>query len=134
MTIPRSSTPLALAVAAGTLGLEAAGVLVLTVAQVSQIHVSALILGAGTSLLLAVYVVALGALARGAWLARTWCRGPIVAAQLLHLPIAWGLHRGSTAWAGWLLGLTAIVALVCVLLPSSTAVLTAGRDSPASGD
>ncbi len=93
--------------------------------EATQINAIRLVVGLGAGLLLVAYGVALVLLARGLVRARRWSRGPVVATQLIQLPLAWNFREGETAWVAVLLALTAIVVLVCVFLPSSTDALIA---------
>jgi len=80
----------------------------------------------GSGLLFLAYAAFLLAVARGVLRGRRWARSPAVATQLLHLPIAWSFRSGSSeaATAATAVALAAAVVLVCLLLPSSTAVFT----------
>lgn len=113
----------ALRPAAVILVLEGLAAAAYGVFEVSQINSARLVVGLGAGLLLVAYGGALILLARGLSRARRWSRGPVAASQLIQLPLAWGFHTGQTAWVAALLGLTAVVVLVCILLPSSTAAL-----------
>lgn len=101
-------------------GLAAAG---LGVFEATQMNAGRLGLGLGAGVLLIGYGVALILVARGLERKRRWSRGPTVATQLIQLPLAYGFRTGETAWIAALLALAAVVVLVCVLLPSSTAAL-----------
>lgn len=68
------------------------------------------------SLLLAVLTVAL-------YRGRPWCRGPLVAIQLLLLPLGYQFLGGSTTAFGVGLMLAAATLLVLLFLPSSARVL-----------
>ncbi len=91
----------------------------------ADIHRNRIIVGAGTALLMLGYAVLLGAAARGVWRGRRWSRGPTIATQLIQLPVAWSFVGGQTTWLALLLAGVSITTLVCVLLPSSTAIFTA---------
>jgi hypothetical protein len=124
----RNARP-ALWLAAGVLWLEGLavlgyGILIL----VGMRNVSAGV-GYGVAGMLIAWALALGLVGRGIALARPWARGPAVALQLLHLPLAWGF-RGSIGWLAAGLFVTAAVVLVCVFLPASTAAFTEGRRLP----
>jgi hypothetical protein len=67
--------------------------------------------------------------ARGVFLGRRWSRGPAVATQLILLPIAWSFRGGVTTWVSVALAVVAIVVLIGVLHPRSTAVFV----GPAAG-
>jgi hypothetical protein len=106
------------------------------VAEATQLRVSRWVVGAGASLLMLGYGAFLAAVARGVLRGRRWSRGPAVATQLLHLPIAWSFNGGSTRWVAWTLIGSALTVLVCLLLPSSTAILvdeSEGKGEPETG-
>ncbi|CAA9410167.1 MAG: hypothetical protein AVDCRST_MAG75-2693 [uncultured Propionibacteriaceae bacterium] len=115
--------------------LEALVAIGFSVAEASQIRTSRLVVGAGTALLMCGYGAFLAAVSRGVWLGRRWSRAPAVATQLLHLPIAWSFNGGNTTFIAWILLVLSALALVCLLLPSSTAIFLrdelAGEDSSA---
>ena len=115
----------ALRPAAVVLVLEGIAAFAYGVFEATQINAARFVVGLGAGLLLVAYGVALVVLARGLVRARRWSRGPVVATQLIQLPLAWNFREGETAWVAVLLALTAIVVLVCVFLPSSTAALIA---------
>jgi hypothetical protein len=111
-------------------GLEALVALALGVAEATQIRSSRFVVGAGTALFLIGYAILLAAVGRGVILGRRWSRGPAVATQLLHLPVAWSFNGGSTVWVAWTLGLGSLLALGCLVMPASTAVFIDEPDSP----
>ncbi|GAA2106086.1 hypothetical protein GCM10009841_25440 [Microlunatus panaciterrae] len=128
--IPTSRTrPLVLA--AVLMAVEAVAAIAFGVAEASHIRASRLVVGLGTTLLMVGYGTVLALVARGVISARRWSRGPAVATQLLHLPLAWNFLGGGTWWVSVLLASVSLTALVCLILPSSTQVLmdsSAGRD------
>ncbi|GAA3620597.1 hypothetical protein [Microlunatus ginsengisoli] len=131
MTTPRSTgrAP-GLVVAASVLAVEALGLLGLAVLQLREIDGSSSI-AAGVGF--AAYGVFLGLVARGLLRRRRWSRGPAVASQLIQLPIAWTLRSGADAWLAAILVVTAVVAVVGVLVASSTAALLPRDANPAPG-
>jgi len=58
---------------------------------------------------------------RGLWTAESWSRGPVVAAQLLVLGVAWSTR--SLPWLALLLAAWAVLVLVLVLRRSATEAL-----------
>lgn len=60
---------------------------------------------------------------------RRWSRGPVVFVQLLMLPIGYQLVEAPTTPIGYAMLLLAIVGLVFLLLPSSTAVFRTENES-----
>ena len=61
---------------------------------------------------------------------RSGSRAPAIATQLIQLPVAWSFRGGETTWFATLLGAVSLVVVVCLLLPSSTAIFTAEQDPP----
>jgi hypothetical protein len=90
--------------------------------ELSQIRANRVVVGAGTAIIMLGYATFLIAVARGVWRVRRWSRGAAVATQLLNGLIAWSFKDGQTWWVALSLGGAAFVALVCLLLPSSTSV------------
>ncbi|GAA2119069.1 hypothetical protein GCM10009802_21000 [Streptomyces synnematoformans] len=68
------------------------------------------------------------AAAAGLWRQRRWSRGPSMITQILALPVAWAMSSagGVMLPLGLLLGAVALVALVCVLSPSTAEALGVG--------
>ena len=80
----------------------------------------AIALSSGIFVLVAGVVLAL--LAWGLFRAQRWSRSPTVVCQLLMLPLGYELLSGSTTAVGVGMLVTAVVTLVLVLAPPSTAV------------
>ncbi|MFC5752027.1 hypothetical protein [Actinomadura rugatobispora] len=80
----------------------------------SAIGVTVLALGGGLGML---------ACARGLLRAEPWSRAPTVLTQLFALPIVWALWQSQQYAVAVPLGLVAILALITVLSPPSTAWL-----------
>lgn len=120
LTRAKAAAP-GLAVAATTLGVEAVALLAFAIVQLAQVNGSASIAAGGIAF--AGCAVFLAMLARAVFRGRRWSRGPAVVTQLIQLPIAWTLREPPTAWVAGGLAVTAILTLVSLLLPSSTAVL-----------
>lgn len=85
--------------------------------------------GYGVAGMLIAWGVALALVGRGVALVRHWARGPAVALQLLHLPLAWGF-RDSIGWLAAALFVSAAVVLVCLFLPASSTAFTENRRLP----
>ena len=126
MPIPRPATP-PLALAAALLGLLGAVAAVYGVLEIVAANPIRPIVGIGTGLLLIGYGALLVAVARGVFLGRRWSRGPGVATSLIQLPVAWSFYGGETSAIAYGLGLCSFATLVCLLLPSSTAVFVPNR-------
>ena len=88
----------------------------------SAIGVTVLALGGGLGML---------ACARGLLRAEPWSRAPTVLTQLFALPIAWALWQSEQYALAVPLGLVAVLALITVLSPPSTAWLV--ESAPAEG-
>ena len=119
----------ALWVAAAVMWIEALAVIgygVLIITNMTNVSSG---VGFGVGGMLIAWGAALGLVGRGVALARHWARGPAVALQLLHLPLAWGF-RGSIGWLSAALFVSAALVLVCLFLPASTAIFTEGRRLP----
>lgn len=128
--VTASTRPPGLLPAAVLVALEGIAALAYGVFEVFQIRPERLVVGLGAGILLVGYGVALLALARGLLRVRRWTRAPVVATQLIHLPLAWNFREGGTAWFAVLLGLASVVVLVCMFLPSSTAALAREVSGP----
>lgn len=92
--------------------------------EATQLAAGRVMTGIVTALLLALWGAAL---AVGGWAmlgARLWARGPVVAAEIIHLPTAWSFRGGETTWVTLLWGLTSLAVLVLILVPASTRYLT----------
>jgi hypothetical protein len=129
--VPEQRSSGALRAAAVLIAVEALAALVFGALAATGIHRNRIVVGAGTALLMLGYGVLLAAAARGVWRGRRWSRAPVVAAQLIQIPVAWSFAGGQTTWLALLLAGVSIAILVCVLLPSSTAIF-AGSSSKTS--
>jgi uncharacterized membrane protein (DUF2068 family) len=115
-----SSRPLALA--AVLVAVEAAAAIVFGASAAMSTHRNRVFVGAGTAVLMAGYGALLASAAWGLWRGRRWSRGPTIATQLIQLPVAWSFVGGQTTWLALLLGTVSVLTLICLLVPSSTAV------------
>ena len=83
-------------------------------------------LGATSAIVTAVvvlgYAAALGFVAYGVARGRRWSRAPAIATQLVQLPVAWGLRSDPTTPIALAMGTASALVVVCLLLPSSTAI------------
>ncbi|KFG04606.1 MULTISPECIES: hypothetical protein [Streptomyces] len=63
--------------------------------------------------------------ARGLLLRRSWSRGPAVITQIMALPVAYNLLRADSVaiWAGIVLAVVAVTALVLLVNPATTQAL-----------
>lgn len=127
--LPKTPVTRPLGVAALATVILSAASLLLGIVEATAVQSHRMVVGVGSTVLLCGYAIILAALARGLWLGRRWSRGPAVALQILHIAVGWSFWGGSTSWvAVSVIGL-ALVVIVVVLLPSSTAVLVGDRDS-----
>lgn len=110
-------TPRAVLTLTAIVGLQALVVFAFAVFFVVEIF-----LGSSPSVARAVFAAALVLLAaaalaltaRGLWHGRRAARAPIVLAELLQLPVAWGLVQSGRGAIGWPVGAVALAALVLV--------------------
>lgn len=125
----RTPTVLGLAV---VVGLEFLAVAVLTVVLVVDLVVAppdSVVNGLALIVLAAVAAIWLGAMVLGLARARSWVRSGVVVWQFLQIALAVGAFQGvfRVPAIGWVLLLPALLALVLVFAPATTAVL-ARRD------
>ena len=123
------AAPRSLVVAAALLAFHAVGLSVFGLYEFTQVQPGRVMTGLVSAFLLVVWGLALGA---GGWAmlgGRLWARGPVVAVELLHLPVAWSFRGGETTWVMLVLGLTSLAVIVLVLLPASTRHLTGAETS-----
>ena len=123
-----TSRPRVLFLAAAIISIEALSAAAYALVAATTIRSSRLVVGAGVTLLMLGYAALLAAVARGVARGRRWSRGPAVATQLLQALLASSFASGVTWKAGLALGVVALAALVCLLVPSATAVFT--REPP----
>lgn len=61
---------------------------------------------------------------------RIGARGPLVVTQLIQLGLAWNSRDSEVGWLSPLLAISAVVALVALLSPSTTRALVAAERVP----
>lgn len=123
MAPTRTTTrPPVLFLAAVVLVAEAVVAIAFGAFEIPRIHMSRFVVGAGVSLLTLGYGACLLILARAVGRGLRWSRGPAVATQLLQGLLGISFGTGATLWVGLLLGIAALVVLVCLLAPAATAV------------
>ncbi|MGO1974223.1 MAG: hypothetical protein ACTH2Q_14805 [Propionibacteriaceae bacterium] len=133
MTTPKTTrVGPALFLAAGLVGAQALAALGFGVFEMTQVQPQRPAVGVTAVITLLLYGGLLALVVRGLLRARRWSRGPAVATQILHLPIAWSFASGATGWIAALLAASSVVVLVCVLLPSSTRLLAREPESESS--
>ncbi|WP_199487474.1 hypothetical protein [Actinomadura spongiicola] len=93
--------------------------------EASAIGVTVLALAGGLGML---------ACARGLLRADQWSRAPTVLTQLFALPIAWSLWQSERPAIAIPMGVVAVLALIAVLSPPSTAWLLEDDDDTEPGD
>ncbi|MFW6598535.1 hypothetical protein ACQBAU_08280 [Propionibacteriaceae bacterium Y2011] len=114
-----TAAPLLLPAAALT-ALEGAVAVVFGVIAATQVNLDRAVVTVGTVVVFVAYGVALLLAARGLLRERSWARGVTVAANVLHLPIAWSFAGPTTMWVAVALAAVSVAVLVCVFWPSST--------------
>ena len=132
MTSP-AAQPRLLLVAAVLVGVEAIAALVFGVLEARSISPVRPVLGIGVTVIMLGYGLLLTLVARGVARGRRWSRGLAVVTQLILLLLGYSFRQPPTTWVGLLMGLVAVVALVCLLAPSSTRVFLA-EDDPRPAD
>lgn len=118
--------PTVVKVAAVLLAVVAVAALAMGVAVAISTVPSHPIVGIGSGLFLAAYGIGLGFVVRGLWRSRGWSRGPAVATQVLHLPVAWSFLGGHTQLIGVAIAVFALVIIGCLVSPPATRALTRG--------
>lgn len=68
-----------------------------------------------SALLILVFAVGIGALARGWWRGANWPNTPTIVWNLLLLPVAWSLLQADRAVVALVLGLVAVVGIVAAV-------------------
>jgi hypothetical protein len=115
--------PLMLTLAAVLVGVEGLVLVVLALLEVLHIGQDRATMGVSTSVFFALLGAGLLVGATGLVRLVSWARSPVVLAQLMMLGLAWNFREGGTAPVSVTLTLAAVVVLVGVLSPSSTAAL-----------
>jgi hypothetical protein len=102
--------------------LEALALLVVAGVELASLDGSRVGLGVTTAVFFAACGLGLGTAGRGLWRAEAWSRGPVVAAQLLVLGVAWST-RSVPVIAG-VLAVSGLSVLVLVLSRAGTEALS----------
>jgi hypothetical protein len=121
--VPDQTTSLLLRVAGGICLVEAVALAVMGVVEIVSLDSDRLALGLTTTVFLFLYAAALGFAAFSVARARSWTRAPIVLSQLIQLGLAWSFHGSGTSWVAVLLAVPAVVVLVIMVRPGTTAAL-----------
>jgi hypothetical protein len=111
-----------LRVAAGVVALEAVALLGVGTVELVSLNSSRVGLGVTTAVFFLACAFGLGIAARGLSRAQSWSRGPVVAAQLLVLGVAWSTR--STPVVAVPLAVCGLAVLVLVLRRASTEALS----------
>ena len=98
------------------------------VAEILQVRVARAVVGVGVAFFMIAFAVLLGAAARGLLYARRWARAPIVAVQLILLPVGWSFRDAPTTWVAVAMITVALLTLVLILHPRSTRALVVEDD------
>ena len=112
-------TPTPLALATGLVLVEAVVLAGFGIAEVFWLSSSRLTMGVTTALFFVAYGVGLGWCAWKLRQLESWARAPIVLAQLIQLPVAWGFRGGSTTAVAVVLIVAALAVLAGVFHPAS---------------
>lgn len=116
-----------LRVAAAIAALQGVVTVVVAVAEAFAVSGDRLLFGVTTGVFFAAYGALLVASGAALWRPRTWARGPVLAAQLVWLGVAWSLHDGSATTLAVVLALSAVACLVALLQPASIRAVEAAR-------
>jgi hypothetical protein len=112
-------------VAAGLVGLEGLGLVVLAVLELLDVHRSRIPVALTTALFFVLLGVGLGLCAWALTRVRSWARGPVVAAQLIGVLLATSFWGGETTPTAIVLLVVGLATLAGVLHPASTRALAA---------
>ncbi len=97
----------------------------LGVLELANLKTMRLTMGLTTSVFFLLAAVALAWCAWSLWSVRRWARGPVVMAQLIGLGLAWNLWGTGTKPLSVGLAVVALVVILGLVHPASTAVLEA---------
>jgi hypothetical protein len=120
-------------VGATLVGAEAIALIVFAVVDLLNISSDRLTLGITNAVFFALYAAGLAFCAVGFARLRSWCRSPIVLAQIIQLGIAWSFASRATAWLSAALAVPAAVVLAAALTPSTTQALYGGESDDTRG-
>lgn len=116
-------TPPPLVVAASLVALQGLALVALGVLQLASLTRESFTLGVGVGVFFLAFAVLLLAAARALLRAETWGRGPVLLAQLIQLGLAWTNRQELPLLLTAALVVTAVVAVLGVVHPSSVARL-----------
>jgi hypothetical protein len=123
---PRAPWPLV--VAAGLVGLEGLSLVLLAVLELLDLHSGRATLAITTALFFVALGAGLGWCAWGLLRARSWARGPVVAAELIGVLLSFSFWGGETTPGAVVILVASVAVLVGVLHPSSTRALAAREE------
>lgn len=134
MPEPETRTrPPQLTAAAALVALEGLVALGYGVLEIGEVRLFRAVVGVGVALLMIGFAVLLLAAARALLRRRRWARGPVVAVQLILLPVGWSFRGGETTWVAVTMIGVAALTLVTVLHPRSTRALVPDDESATGG-
>ena len=125
--------PPQLTVAAALAALEGLVAFAYGVVEIGQVRIFRAVVGVGVSITMIAFAVLLLVAARALLRLRRWARGPVVAVQLILLPVGWSFRGGTTTWVAVAMIAFAVLTLVTVLHPRSTRALV-GDPEPGTAD
>ena len=124
MTHPAGAAPTPLKVSGALVLLEAAALVVLSVAELFNLTSERAAMGVTTSLFFILYAAAIAWCAWRLLLLDSWARSPVVLAQLIQLGVAWSFRGGETTWVALVLAVVAVAVLGGLFHPESMQALS----------
>ncbi len=134
--MPAPATPARppqLTAAAALAALEGLVALAYGVVEIGQVRLFRAVVGVGVSVTMIGFAVLLVVAARALLRVRRWARGPVVAVQLIMLPVGWSFRGGATTGVAVAMIAVAVATLVAVLHPRSTRALLSGAEAAGEG-
>ncbi|GGF41144.1 hypothetical protein GCM10011519_13630 [Marmoricola endophyticus] len=124
---PSQASPAVLRAAAAIAVVQGAVTAVLGVVEAFAVDGDRVVVGVTTAVFFAAYGLLLVVSGVALWRPRTWARGPVLAAQLVWLGVAYSLHSGSATWLAVVLAVSAVLCLAALLHPASIRAIEENR-------